>query len=186
MTNLELITEGHTLSFDCTLPATAERTWSYLTQAEGLRTWLADGSLEPRLRGSVKLRFQTGEALVRSNSGVLIRGIVTRCEPYRSLGYSWMDGSPEADTSRSRQTLSIASVVHFELAGSGHHTSLRLTHAGLPAHALSRVGAGWYAHLNLLIAAIRDEIAMSVPAPFAGLSPRYEPHVAMLRRDLPA
>jgi uncharacterized protein YndB with AHSA1/START domain len=186
MTNLGLITEGHTLSFDCALPATTERTWSYLTQAEGLRAWLADGSLEPRLRGSVRLRFQTGEALVRPNSGVLIRGTVTRCEPYRSLGYSWMDGSREADASLSMKALPAASAVRFDLAGNGHHTTLCLTHTGLSAHALSRVGAGWHAHLNMLIAAMRDEIAISVPAPFAGLSPRYEPHMAMLRRDLPA
>jgi uncharacterized protein YndB with AHSA1/START domain len=183
MTNLGLIDDNHILSFTCILPASVERTWFYLTQPEGLRVWLADGSLESRLRGNVKLRFQSGEALVRSNSGTLIRGAIVRHEPYRTLAYSWIDASHEMDVSKDIHGHSSGSTICFELAGHGQNTWMSLTHSGLPTHVLAKVGSGWHTHLNILITAMRDEIAVSVPAPFAALSPRYDRHAAILHMD---
>jgi uncharacterized protein YndB with AHSA1/START domain len=186
MTNLGLIDDNHLLSFTCTLPAGIERTWFYLTQPEGLRAWLADGSLESRLHGNVRLRFQSGEALVRSNCGTLIRGNIVRYEAFRTLAYSWIDASRETNVTSGIYAHSPDSSVCFELAGRGKSTWMSLIHSGLPTHVVSRVGSGWHAHLNLLIVAMRDAETVSVSAPFAGLSPRYDRQAGMLHMDSPA
>lgn len=146
-----LITDDHAVSFDCTLPGSAEQVWFHLTDPVGLKRWLAEGHIEPRPRGALRLLFESDEALVRSDSGLLIRGVVSRYAPYRSLAYSWIDAPREANGARRLLTAPAASMVTFELAPRDRHTWLSLTHAGLPTHLLSRVGAGWHAHLRLLI-----------------------------------
>jgi uncharacterized protein YndB with AHSA1/START domain len=123
MIKLELITDRHMVSFDCMLPASPERTWFYLTDPEGLRTWLADGVLEPRLCGNLKLRFQSDEVLVRSNGGVLIRSVVKRYEPCRRLAYSLIDVSREADAAKTVHVVP-SSTGSFQLAGDDTHTWL--------------------------------------------------------------
>lgn len=158
MNELGLITDSHTVSFDCTLPGNSDWVWRHMTEPEGLRSWLADGEIEPRLGGGVRLRFQRDEALVRSNGGVVVRGVVSCYEPRRRLAYSWVDASHEADVFGKSGASAGASRVIFQLTGGQGRTLLSLTHAGLSASLLSKVGAGWHAHLALLANVLSEEI----------------------------
>lgn len=157
MNQLGLITDSHTVSFDCALPGNTDWVWWHMTESEGLRSWLADGEIEPRLGGSVRLRFQRDEALVRSSCGVIVRGVVSCYEPRRRLAYSWVDASREADVFGKSGASAGASRVIFQLTGGQGRTLLSLTHAGLSASVLSKVGAGWHAHLALLTHVLSEE-----------------------------
>lgn len=181
MIELGLITDDHTVSFDCILPGPIERTWSYLTRTASLRSWLAEGEIEPRAGGSVKLRFEVGEAPVRSGAGALIRGLVSHYEPCRKLAYSWIDTSRDHGTPRSLYFGSTVTVVCFDLAERHGHVSLKLTHRRLPTDLLSKVGAGWHARLGLLHAQLHSEEPEPLPTHFPGLLSRYERQVSMLR-----
>lgn len=159
MNDLRLITDSHTLSFHCALPGSAGWVWWHLTEPEGLRSWLADGQLDARLGGSVKLRFQSGEALVRSNCGVTVHGVISCYEPSRRLIYSWSDALREG-AQPGRGAAGESSRVCFELAEGQGRTSLSLTHTGLRAQLLSKVGAGWHAHLRLLANVLSEDADM--------------------------
>src|ERR1700749_41287 len=87
MINLGILIDRQPVPLDCSLAGSAEGAWFYLTQAEGLAAWLADGALETRIEGNVRLRFPAGESPMRSPSGGLVYGQVERCEPYRLLTY---------------------------------------------------------------------------------------------------
>lgn len=157
MNGLRLITDSHTVCFDCTLPGSGDWVWWHLTEPAGLRSWLADGQMEPRLGGNFRLRFQSDDALVSSNSGVVVRGVISCYEPCRRLALSWSDASREADLSGKDDT-SWMSCVSLDVAGGMGRTSLSLTHTGLPAQALSKIGAGWHAHLRLLANVLSEDV----------------------------
>lgn len=181
MVNPGLISDDHTLSFECTLPGSPEQVWFHLTQSTGLKTWLAEGSIEARPRGTVRLHFRSDEALVRSNCGVLVRGVISRYAPHRSLAYSWIDGSRSPGMSH-RLSAPAASTVTFELAPREGHTWLSLNHAGLPTHVLSTIGTGWRAHLRLLIAAMQNQDEIIDPA--TDNSTYHERRFSLLRNAL--
>jgi uncharacterized protein YndB with AHSA1/START domain len=48
MTELGTITDGHTVRLERVFPVSADQLWAYLTTAEGLRRWIADGRSDPR------------------------------------------------------------------------------------------------------------------------------------------
>jgi len=158
MNEFGLITDSHTVSFDCTLPGDADWVWWHMTEPEGLRAWLAEGSIEPRAGGTVKLRFQKDEALVRTNSGVTVRGVVSCFDPRRRLAFSWIDASREGSVFRNVDAPVAASCVNLNLTGGQGRTLLSLTHTGLSASVLSKVGAGWHAHLALLANVLSEDI----------------------------
>ncbi len=181
MIELGLITDDNTVSFDCILPGPPERVWLHLTRRELLRAWLADGEIEPRPGGSVKLRFESGEAPVRSGAGALIRGLVSHYEPCRKLAYSWIDTSRDRNTSRSLYFGSAVTVVCFDLGERDGHVTLKLTHRRLSMDILSKAGAGWHAHLGMLHARLYSEEPEPLLPRFHGLLSRYERQVSMLR-----
>ena len=178
MINLGIIIDRQTVSLDCTLPGTAERAWFYLTRAEGLSAWLAEGEVEPRLEGNVRLRFPAGESPIRSESGGLIYGQVDRCEPYRLLSYSWMDVSRDVQKPHFGAELTRVTV---SLTQREREVALKLVHSGVPGKLLSRIGAGWHAHLSRLVVCMRDELLMQSMMP--GFIPAIEQHEAMLHME---
>jgi uncharacterized protein YndB with AHSA1/START domain len=63
--------------------ATPERVFHLLTEPEALVRWWPDvADLEPRLGGRVRMTFRGGESVVT--------GEVTRFEPPRGLGFTWL------------------------------------------------------------------------------------------------
>ncbi|HEX7965198.1 MAG TPA: SRPBCC domain-containing protein [Gammaproteobacteria bacterium] len=178
MINLGLIIDIHTISLDCELSGPADRAWYYLTRPEGLRAWLAEGSIEPRTGGGVKLRFLKADAPVRSSCGALVHGLVARYEPYRLLAYSWMDAS--RDVQKPHFGTAVTSV-SFTLMEREAGTKLRLVHSGLPPKLISKIGAGWHAHLSQLVACSRND--MPLPEILPAMMSRYERQAALMRMN---
>lgn len=164
MNELRLVSDSHTVSFDCTLPGDSEWVWRHLTEPAGLRAWLADAQIEPRLGGNVRLRFHSDEALVRPNCGLLVRGVICCYESTRRLAYSWQDASRETSLFGRQGAASGSSRVTFNLTRGRGRTLLSLTHTGLAADVLSRIGSGWHAHLGLLANVLSEEGGAHVAA----------------------
>jgi uncharacterized protein YndB with AHSA1/START domain len=74
------------------IATTPERLFPLLVQPEALVRWWPDvAELEPRLGGRVRMTFRGGESVVT--------GTVTRFEPPRALGFTWIrDESPGVTT----------------------------------------------------------------------------------------
>jgi uncharacterized protein YndB with AHSA1/START domain len=65
------------------IDATPERLFPLLVQPEALVRWWPDvAELEPRLGGRVRMTFRGGESVVT--------GTVTRFDPPRALGFTWI------------------------------------------------------------------------------------------------
>lgn len=160
--------DEHTVRFERDLPCALEAAWSYLTQPGRLATWLAEGTIEPRVGGKVALSFDVEEVPERKNGGALIEGVVTLCVPDRVLAYTWSDPeTPVADEASD-------SSVTFELEPHGEHTKLTLTHRHLPKNALARCAAGWHTHLEVLVARIQNRQRESFVETWRRLLPTYE------------
>ncbi|HEX2099086.1 MAG TPA: SRPBCC family protein, partial [Candidatus Synoicihabitans sp.] len=85
------------------LPGPIERVWTYLTEPEKRRRWLADGPMELRVGGRVELQFHHHELAEADDapppkyesmacSQPTLVGRVLRCEPPHALSYTWEDG----------------------------------------------------------------------------------------------
>lgn len=181
MIHVGAITDKHTVSFECTLPGKVERIWKYLTESEYLDTWLAQGEVEPCVGGSIKLHFDVGEAPVRSDERAIIRGFVSHYTPHQLLTYSWIDTSRDSSKARNLYFGSVVTIVSFELEERDRNVRLRLTHRRLPTELLSKVGAGWHAHLSMLLARLYKEEPESLLSSFPYLLSRYQQQAIMLR-----
>lgn len=150
MNGLRLIPDTYTMSFDRTLPGSADWVWWHLTEPDGLRMWLADAQIEARPGGTIHLRFPEGDPLMRAYGDDSMRGSINCFEPCRRLAYSWLDAT--------RQTASSGRIqVTFQLTGGEGRTLLSLTHVGCTARALPRLTDGWQAHLASLANALSEE-----------------------------
>jgi uncharacterized protein YndB with AHSA1/START domain len=123
------------------LPGPLERAWAWLTEADKLGQWFAeaDGDLGPERR--VKLRFRA-EVIERPRDYVS-EFVVTRWEPNRALGCTWVD--PEADEDA-------ASHVLFELEPRGEQVLLVISNTRLPRSDWADVAGGWTGHTAVLLA----------------------------------
>jgi uncharacterized protein YndB with AHSA1/START domain len=137
-----------TLRFERILPGPVERVWSYLTEPEKRRLWLADGAMELRDGGAVDLVFRNGELnagqptpenFAKFAGEIHNPGTVLACEPNRLLRFTWESDGPNE------------SEVTFELAPRGERVLLTVTHRRLVQRS-TRLGVagGWHAHLTLL------------------------------------
>lgn len=168
--------DEHTVRFERDLPCPLETAWSYLTQPGRLVTWLAEGTIEPRVGGKVSLSFDVEEVPERHDGGAFVEGVVTLCVPERVLAYTWAD--PEAPVVNSEDP---DSTVTFELEPHGQHTKLTLTHRHLPTNVLARCGAGWHTHLDVLMARIQNHKRESFLDTWKRVLPSYEQKAVGLR-----
>ncbi len=137
--DLGKIIDDSTVRFERVLPAPIERVWQYLTSSECLPEWLAEGNIDQRFGGKVKLKFDVEAVPERAGKGEVIEGSVTFIDPLRALAYSW--GTPGSDS---------VTNVSMQVSTIGDQASLVLTHSQLPAEAMAEVMAGWHAHLDVL------------------------------------
>jgi len=56
-----VVTEPGTVRFERLLPGPIERVWSYLTESDKRRTWLASGEMELQVGGRVELIWRNSE-----------------------------------------------------------------------------------------------------------------------------
>ncbi len=135
----------HTIRFERMLPASRERLWSYLTESQYLNTWLANGAIEDQFGGRVELIFKDNQAPERQGTETKIRGLVSHSETNKALAFSWIDTENQLE-----------SLVSIELVEAGDQTKLILTHSRLPHPKMHEVMAAWHAHLDTLLARVRN------------------------------
>lgn len=148
-----------TLRVERLLPGSPKLIWSYLTETDKCKQWLAEIHIEPKEKGGkVTLNFdndhltpQKEEAPAEfANSNCAQGGRVTEYSPEKILSYTWSDDDNPSE-------------VIFELTPQGENTLLTLTHRNLSERkGKVLVSSGWHTHLGILLARLNGE----TPAPF--------------------
>lgn len=143
-----------TIRIERLLPGPIERVWSYLTQSELRRRWLAAGDMDLDCGASFALTWRNDE--LTDPPGARPEGMsgehsatctILAIEAPTLLRYTWPN----------------VGEVTFELRSCGSDVMLTLTHARAPsASVMLGVSAGWHGHLDLLGATVRNE----KPEPF--------------------
>jgi uncharacterized protein YndB with AHSA1/START domain len=128
------------VQFERVFPGPIERIWEFITDTQRLSGWFGDGSIEPRVGGSVKIM------------GGHIRGIVTQWGPPRRLTYTWNVFSSEEEESSYPE-----SYLTFELGARANDCLLELTHLPILERFKKQNAMGWHTFLDMLGAAIRGE-----------------------------
>lgn len=141
-----VIAEDATLTIQRILPGPIERVWSYLTDGELRRKWLAAGKMEMKVGAPFELTWRNDE--LTDPPGKRPDGFgaehsmtsrITECDPPHRLSFTWQNSGD----------------VTFVLEPRGSKVLLTLTHRRLPNRTtLSRVGPGWHAHLDMLVARV--------------------------------
>ena len=172
MNEYGVVTEARTLRLERVLPGPIERVWDYLTDSKKRGKWFASGPMDLRLGGEVEFRFHHADLSAEKTvpekfkkkieSGHVMRGRITACEPPRLLSYTFGD----------------AGEVTFELSPRGNDVLLVLTHRELKDRAMMvSVASGWHSHLAILI----DNLNGVAPRPFwtthAKMEAEYETRI---------
>lgn len=151
--NYGLLTRPATLTIERLLPGPIDRIWSYLTDGELRRQWLAAGAMEEKVGAPVDLVWRNDE--LTDPPGTRPEGFgdehrmtceVTAIDAPRLLSISW--GSTGGVT--------------FMLQEKGDEVLLTIVHRRVEDPAvLLNVSAGWHAHVDVLEARLRG----TTPAP---------------------
>jgi uncharacterized protein YndB with AHSA1/START domain len=146
--------EPATLRIERLLPGPIERVWSYLTDSDLRRKWLASGIMDGRVGGQVEFVWRNEELSdppsqrpEGADEEHRMTCEITEFEPPRRLAITW--GKTGG--------------VVFELAPEGGKVRLTVTHRRVLDRAvLVSVSSGWHAHLDVLVARLEGR----EPAPF--------------------
>ena len=146
--------EPTTLKIQRLLPGPIERVWTYVTDGELRRKWLAAGKMEMKAGTSFEFVWRNDE--LTNPPGNKPEGFgdehrmmsrITEIDPPRKISFTWRDSGD----------------VTIELEEKGKDVLLTLIHRRLPSRStMLMVGAGWHMHLDVLVARARGE----EPAPF--------------------
>lgn len=166
------MTTPTTLKIQRLLTGPKERVWSYLTDGELRRKWLAAGSLEARAGGDFTfvwrnddLTYPPGKRPEGASEEITMRGQVLAIDPPRSLEISWGEQGGS---------------VLFELEPRGQNVLLTITHRRLEDRALrTMIGAGWHMHLDIMAAVLAGQKPPSFWDGWGALREEYD-------RTLPA
>lgn len=161
-----VVTEPATLTIQRVLPGPIERIWSYLTESDLRRRWLAAGEMTLEVGAPFELVWRNdeltdppGKRPESFGAEHRMQSRITELDPPRRLAFAWDDSGG----------------VTIDLAPAGEDVLLTLTHRRLPNRAqVLGVSAGWHIHLDVLA----DIAAGRRPAPFwdgwARLRAEYE------------
>ena len=176
MTNLASIDsyasliEPDTLRIQRILPGPIERVFSYLTQSDLRRQWLASGAMEKKLGAPFTLTWRNDElsdvpSMRPEGFGEehSMESRVLELDEPRKLAFSWGDNGK----------------VTFELEPKGDEVLLTLTHERLPAERSTRLNicAGWHTHLDVLAARVAGRSSGSFWEDWSGRKQEYEGRV---------
>ena len=144
-----VLIEPATLKIQRLLPGPIERVWAYLTESDLRRQWLAAGQMEMKVGAPVELVWRNdqltnppGQRPPGFSGERRMQSRITELDPPHKLAIAWENSGD----------------VSFELERKGSEVLLTLIHRRLPDRAnLLGVGAGWHAHLDLLLARATGE-----------------------------
>ena len=138
------LVEPTVLKIERLLPGPIERVWSYITEADLRKQWMAAGDMKLEVGSEVELVWRNDE--LTDPPGKRPEGMgaenrmvskVLEVEAPRRLFISWGEQSD----------------VLFELEQKGVNTLLTVTHRRPPTRdILLSVSAGWHAHIDVLAA----------------------------------
>ncbi|MXN63666.1 ATPase [Stappia sp. GBMRC 2046] len=149
-----VLTEPTTLKIQRLLPGPIERVWTYLTESDLRRQWLAAGDMEMKVGAPFELVWRNdeltdppGKRPESFGEEHRLDSRITELDPPRKLAFTW--GSTGGVT--------------FELETIGDKVLLTVTHQRVAERStLLAVSAGWHAHLDILVARMAGE----TPGPF--------------------
>lgn len=160
--------EPATLKIERRLPGPAERVWRYLTDSNLRRQWLAAGDITLEAGAAFQLTWRNDE--LTDPPGQRPDGFsaehsmdsqIVEVEPPHKLVFTWGDGT-----------------VSFELTPLGEDVKLTVIHTRLPDRNMTlMVGAGWHAHLDLLVAKVSGGNAEPFWDKWVRLKGEYEARV---------
>ncbi len=161
-----VLSPDRTLRIQRRLPGPIERVWSYLTDSDLRRQWLASGTMPLQAGASFELVWRNDElsnSAAERPDGFAAESRATcqfiEVDPPRRMRYIW-PGVGE---------------VSMELEADGGDVLLTLTHRQLVGERLIlNVSAGWHAHLALLVARLENTEAPSLWATWKKVRSEYE------------
>ena len=149
-----VITDPATLKIQRLLPGPIERVWSYLTDGELRRLWLAAGQMEQAVGAPVELVWRNDELTQPPGDRApgfaeehRMKSQVTQIDAPHRLCITWGASGEVLFELESRPDGVLLTVIHRRLAD---------------RDATLMVGAGWHAHLDILHA----RLAGTRPDPF--------------------
>ncbi len=161
-----ILTEPATLTIQRLLPGPIERVWTYLTESELRRQWLAAGEMEMKVGAPFEFVWRNDELTdppgqrPPGHSGEhRMQGHITALDPPNKLSISW--GSTGG--------------VSFTLEPRGKDVLLTVTHHRVTDRAiLLKVSAGWHMHLDVLMARMMGKNPTPFWDGFSRLQTEYE------------
>jgi len=145
--NYGVLTEPATLTIERLLPGPVERIWSYLTDSDLRRQWMAAGAMEEKVGAPVEFTWRNDE--LTDPPGARPEGFgdehrmtceVVAIDAPHLLAISW--GSTGGVT--------------FTLAEKGDEVLLTIVHSRVEdPSVLLNVSAGWHSHVDVLEAKLR-------------------------------
>ena len=149
-----VVTEPATLTIQRLLPGPIERVWSYLTDSDLRKQWLASGVMGANAGSTFEFVWRNAE--LTDPPGNRPKGFpdehrlaceITEIEPPHKLAFTWGRSGG----------------VSIALEQAGSKVLLTLIHKRLAdRESMLNVSAGWHAHLDLLVA----RVAGRAPSPF--------------------
>jgi uncharacterized protein YndB with AHSA1/START domain len=162
------LSDGSTLTIQRWLPGPVERIWTYLTDGDHRRKWLAAGDMRLAPGASMELVWRNDELsdpLDPRPAGFpeeqrMVSHVIA-VDPMRMLTIAWGKGD-----------------VTFELSPKGDKVLLTLTHRGLDDRgARTMIAAGWHMHLDILLARVSGQRAGSFWSGWTSLKGFYDRHL---------
>jgi uncharacterized protein YndB with AHSA1/START domain len=171
------IVAADTVRIERLLPGPVERIWSWLTESDKRRLWLAAGDMQFLPGSALELVFRNSEltendvpppSKYAGMAGPATLSVtVVACDPNRRLVLLWGAGAD-------------ASEVTFDLAPKGDKVLLTVTHRRIPdREEMLSISSGWHTHLDILAARLEGR----EPAGFWATHTRLE---AEYQRIVPA
>ncbi len=144
-----VLSEPATLTIRRVLPGPIERVWTYLTDSDLRRRWLAAGTMELEVGAPFELVWRNdelteppGERPQGFGAEHRMQSRITECEPPRRLSFAWQNSGDV--------TIALDDLANGQVL-------LTLTHRRLPDAASLNIAAGWHAHLDVLVAAATEQ-----------------------------
>lgn len=147
------LTEPATLTITRMLPGPIDRVWTYLTDSELRRQWMASGTMEQKVGAPVEFVWRNNE--LTDPPGTAPEGVsgdhqmlceVLAIDPPRLLSISWGSTGGVTFTLEEKDSEVLLTIVHKRIEDQS---------------VLLNVSAGWHAHIDVLEARMRG----TEPAP---------------------